>query len=73
MHKKAIIRSGKIIYGDDIQAIHETPNETQAKANREDMKVRHRKDMLQKNQVDYWKVHKDQAEMLNPELRRLLS
>ena len=49
------------------------PTETAARENREDNRMRHRKDILQKNQVDYWKVHKDQAEQLSPELRRLLS
>lgn len=68
---KAIIRSGKIIYDTDSEVIK--PTETAARASREDNRTRHRKDILQKNQVDYWKVHKDQAAELNPELRRLLS
>jgi hypothetical protein len=67
----AVIRNGKIIYGDS--AIVSLPNETEARSSREGQKTKHRADLLQKNQVDYWKVHPEQAEELNPELRRLLS
>lgn len=68
---KAIIRNGRIYYDTAAEVIK--PTETAARASREDQRVRYRKDILQKNQVDYWKVHKDQAAELNPELRRLLS
>lgn len=72
MSKVAIIRNGTIVYLDESSPVI-LPNETANRESREDQKVRHRADLLQKNQVDYWKVHKDQAEALNPELRRLLS
>jgi len=71
--KRAVIRSGRIIYGDDISAEIIKPNETAARAGREDMKVRHRKEMLQKNQVDFYKAYPEQAKNLNDETRRLLS
>ena len=73
MPKRAIIRNGKILYGDDIEPSVVQPNETQARSNREDMKVRHRADMLQPNEVDYYKVYKDKAKELPDETRRLLS
>jgi len=49
------------------------PNETEARANRENMKVAHRKDLLQRNQVDYYKAYPEQAKNLSDETRRLLS
>ncbi len=67
----AVIRNGKIVYGDS--ATVPLPNETEARSSREGQKTKYRADLLQKSQVDYWKVHPDQAEALNPELRRLLS
>lgn len=73
MNKKAIIRNGQIIYGDDIQATVPTPNETEARARREDQKVRHRADMLQPSQVDYYKMYPEKAKNLPEEVRRLLS
>lgn len=68
---KAIIRNGKIIYG--VNAEIPKPNETEAKANRNDQKVRHRADMLQPTETDYYRVYKDQAKDLPDETRRLLS
>lgn len=73
MANKAIIRNGKIIYGDDITAEVVKPNEMAAHENREDMKVRHRKDLLQRNQVDFYKAYPEQAKNLSDETRRLLS
>ena len=70
-HNKAIIKDGKIIYGQE--ASIPRPNDMQAYANREDMKIRHRKDLLQKNQVDYYKAYPEQAKNLPDETRRLLS
>lgn len=67
---KAVIRNGKIVYGTD--ATPNTSTELEASANRRDMKVKHRKDLLQKSQVDYYKAYKDQAKNLSPELRRLV-
>jgi len=67
----AVIRNGRIIYGEEASV--PLPTETEARASREAQKTKYRADLLQKNQVDYWKVHKDQAEALSPELRRLLS
>lgn len=71
MNNKAIIRNGRIVYDEDAEIV--TPNETQARANREDQKVRHRKDMLQKNQTDYYRAYPEQAKELPDEARRLLS
>lgn len=68
---KAIIKNGRIYYDTDSEIIK--PNEMAARASREDQRVRFRKDILQKNQVDYWKANPEQAKELNPELRRLLS
>jgi len=71
--KRAVIRNGKIIYGDDIAAATVLPNETEARANREQTKVKFRGELLQKNQVDYYKKYPEQAKNLSPELRRQLS
>lgn len=73
MTKKAIIRNGKIVYGDNISAELLKPTETAARSNREEMKVSHRKDLLQRNQVDYYKAYPEQAKNLSDETRRLLS
>lgn len=72
MAKITRIINGKLVDVDEHAPIIK-PNATAAYESREDQKVRHRADILQKNQVDYWKVHKDQAKELSPELRRLLS
>lgn len=68
---KAIIRNGRIVYDTDAERI--IPNETAARERRESMKTRHRKDLLQKNQVDYYKAFPEQAKNLSDETRRLLS
>ena len=64
---------GKIIYGDNISAEVVKPNETAAHERREAMKTKHRKDLLQRNQVDFYKAYPEQAKNLNDETRRLLS
>lgn len=72
MNKVAIIRRGTIIYLDEHATVAH-PNETAARESRENQRVRYRAETLQKSDPDYWKVYKDQAENLSPELRRLLS
>lgn len=71
--KRAIIRNGKIIYGNLIEPQRINPNETEARANRENMKTNHRADLLQPNQTDYYKAYPKQAKDLPDETRRLLS
>lgn len=71
MNKTAVIRNGKIIYGEEAHVLK--PNETAARERREGMKTKHRKDLLQKNQVDFYKVHPEEAKNFNDETRRLLS
>lgn len=73
MTKKAIIRNGRIIYGDDIVSVSIKPNETAARERRAAMQAKHRKDLLQRNQVDYYKAFPEQAKNLSDETRRLLS
>lgn len=68
---KAVIKNGKIVYGVDADV--SKPNETQARSNRQDMKTKHRKDMLQKNQVDYYKAYPNQLDNLDDETKRLLT
>lgn len=67
----AIIRNGRIIYGEE--ATTPLPNETEARSSREAQKVKYRADLLQPNQVDYYKAYPDQAKDLPDEVRRLLS
>lgn len=68
---KAVIRNGKIIYDQEASIV--MPNDMQARANREDMKVRFRAELLQKNQVDYYKKYPEQLKDLDDETHRLLS
>lgn len=70
-NKIARIINGRIVYGEHAEV--SKPNETAARESREDQKVRYRADILQKNQVDYYKAYPEQTQDLNPELRRLLS
>lgn len=72
MSKITRIINGKIVEIDEHATIIQ-PNITEARASREDQKTRYRKDLLQKNQVDYYKAYPDRATELSPELRRLLS
>jgi hypothetical protein len=72
MSQIARIINGQIVYSED-HAPTITPNETEARANRQNMKTQHRKDLLQKNQVDFYKAYPEQAKDLPPETRRLLS
>lgn len=69
--RKAVIRGGKIIY--DVEAEISKPNEMQARANRQEMKTKHRKNLLQKNETAYYKAYPEQAKNLSDETRRLLS
>lgn len=69
--KKAVIRNGNIIYGEESEMTKANP--LNAKHNRDAMKVRNRKDLLQRTQTDYYKAYPDQLDNLNPELKRLLS
>ena len=71
--KKAIIRNGRIIYGDDIEADVAVPNETAARERRQAMKTKNRGEMLQPNQTEYYKKYPEQLSNLSPDLRRLLS
>ena len=72
MNKIARIVNGKIIYSNE-HAPTITPNETEARARREGMKTKHRAELLQPNQTEYYKVYKDQAKNLSDDVRRLLS
>ena len=72
MNKIARIINGRIVYTDE-HASTVKPNEMAAHERREAMKTKHRKELLQRNQVDYYKAYKDQAENLSDETRRLLS
>lgn len=71
MSKRAIIRDGKIIY--DKPANMLKPNETVARERRQAMRVNHRADLLQENQVDFYKVHPERLDDLPDETKRLLS
>lgn len=71
MNKKAIIRNGVIVYDTDAATIQ--PNETAARERRTGMQMKNRKELLQKNQVDFYKAYPEQLENLSPELRRQLS
>lgn len=68
----AVIRNGQIVYIDESSPVVK-PNETAAYESREDQKVRHRKDILQRNETAFYRAYPEQLENLNPELRRLLS
>lgn len=72
MSKIARIINGQIVYLDESAPVIK-PNETAARESREDNRVRHRKDILQKNETAYYKAYPEAAKDLNPELRRLLS
>jgi len=71
--RKAVIRNGKIIYGDDINAELVKPNETAARYRRETMKNNNRKEMLQRNQTDYYRAYPEQLDNLSDDLKRQLS
>jgi hypothetical protein len=72
MNKIARIVNGRIVYSDD-HAPTIIPNETEARARREGMKTKHRAELLQPNQTDFYKVYPDQAKNLSDDTRRLLS
>lgn len=67
----ARIVNGKIVYGSHAQVIK--PNEMAANERRQRMRTDRRKEMLQRNQVDYYKAYPEQAKNLSDETRRLLS
>lgn len=68
---KAVIRNGKIIYDTDADMVK--PSLTAARESREVQRSKYRAEMLQPNQIDYYKVNPKQAENLSDETRRLLS
>jgi hypothetical protein len=72
MNKIARIINGKIVYTDSHAPVA-LPNETAARERRQNMRVNHRAELLQPNQVDYYKVYPEQAKNLSDETRRLLS
>lgn len=72
MTQIARIIAGKIVYSDSHSPTI-TPNETEARARREGMKTKHRAELLQPNQADYYKKYPEQAKNLSDETRRLLS
>lgn len=72
MGKITRIINGKLVDIDEHAPVLK-PTETAARESRQDNRVRHRKDILQPNQVDFYKAYPDKAKELNPELRRLLS
>lgn len=71
MNKLVVIRNGRIVRG--VEAHVTKPNEMEARSSREAQKTKYRAELLQPNQVDYYKVHPDQAKNLGNETRRLLS
>lgn len=71
MAKIVRIHHGRIVEGASDTIL---PSETSARENRQAMKTKHRKELLQKSQVDYWKAYPEQAKTELPdETRRLLS
>lgn len=66
------IIAGKLVDIDEHSPVIK-PNETEARASRQEGRVKYRKDILQKHQVDFYKAYPEQAKDLSPELRRLLS
>lgn len=72
MSKIARIVNNKIVYSDEHAQVVK-PNETEARAKRQNMKTNYRKELLQKNQVDYYRAYPEQAKNLNDDTRRLLS
>lgn len=67
---KVIIRNGKIV---SAEASVIKPNVTSAKEARNEMTSKNRKEMLQRNQVEYYKAYPEQAKNLSDDTRRLLS
>jgi len=71
MSKIARVINGKIVYSDSHAEVIK-PNETSARERRQDMKTRNRKELLQKNDLDYYRAYPEQAENLSDDLRRML-
>jgi len=72
MGKIARIVNGQIVHSDSHAPVV-NPNETAARARREGMKTKHRKDLLQRNETAYYKAYPEHAKNLSDETRRLLS
>jgi len=72
-NKIARIINGKIVYSDQ-NAKPVKSNEMSAKHNREAMKVRHRKDLVQPNEIAFGRAYPEKTrEMYGDETARLLS
>lgn len=70
--KRAVIRNGKIVYDADSKV--SKPNTTEAHRRREDMKINHRKDLLQPTQVDFMRAYpKEGREIHGDDAARRLS
>jgi hypothetical protein len=70
--KIARIINGEIVYSDKSAEVIK-PHDMASRSRREAMKVKHRKDLLQKNQVDYYKAYPKELDNLSDETKRLLS
>lgn len=69
--KRAIIKNGKIIY--DEESSLQKSNEFSAKHNREAMKVKYRKDLVQPNEIAFGKAWPEKAkELYGDETMRLI-
>lgn len=64
------IHNGKIVEGSS-DVIN--PSETSARENRQAMRTKHRRELLQPNQVDYYKEYPQHMKDLPEETQRLLS
>lgn len=72
MGKITRIINGKLVDIDEHAPVLK-PTETAARESRQDNRVRHRKDILQRNETAFYRAYPEEAKKLNPELRRLLS
>lgn len=71
MSKIAVIRLGKIVYLDEHSATLK-PNEMSARERRQRMKTDKRKELLQKNDLGFYRAYPEQAKNLSDDLRRML-
>lgn len=73
--ERSVIHKGQLLRGCEncLEEDLSKPNPLSAQHNREAQKTKFRKELLQKNQTDYYKVYKDQAKNLSDELRRQVS
>lgn len=67
----AKIVNGRIVYGEHSEVI--TPNERAAKERREGEKVKYRKELLQRNQTDFYRAYPEHMKDLPEDTQRLLS